>query len=42
VKRITAELTPEQIVEAKRQLADWQPGQCAQELTSDEKGQEVK
>jgi outer membrane protein assembly factor BamE (lipoprotein component of BamABCDE complex) len=40
--RVTAELTAEQLVEAKRQLTAWKPGQCVQELTQDEKGQEVK
>jgi hypothetical protein len=30
--RITAELTPEQLAQAQRQLAAWQPGRCAQEL----------
>jgi hypothetical protein len=37
VKRITAELTPEQIVEAKRQLAAWKPGQCAKDLSPDDR-----
>ena len=31
--RLTEELDPEQLVEAKRQLAEWEPGQCAQEMT---------
>jgi TPR repeat protein len=30
--RVSTELTPEQIDEAKRQLALWKPGQCMQEL----------
>jgi outer membrane protein assembly factor BamE (lipoprotein component of BamABCDE complex) len=33
--RVTAELTAEQLDEAKRQLAAWKPGQCLQELTPD-------
>jgi hypothetical protein len=32
VSRITTELTSEQLEEAKQQLANWQPGQCMQEL----------
>jgi uncharacterized protein YceK len=42
LSKVTAELTPEQLEEAKRQLEAWQPGQCMQELTGDENEQEVK
>ena len=37
--RVTSELTSEQLQEAKRQLALWEPGQCIQELTADRKVQ---
>jgi hypothetical protein len=45
VKRITEELDPQKLAEAKRQLAAWTPGQCAEELEKlirDEGEQEVK
>ena len=42
VVRVTAEMTSEQLEEAKRQLGAWKPGQCMQELTPDEKEQEVQ
>jgi hypothetical protein len=34
---LTDELTPEQLEEAKRQLAAWKPGQCMQDIKADEK-----
>jgi TPR repeat protein len=40
--RLTDELTPEQLEEAKRQLAAWKPGQCTEELIREESGQEGK
>lgn len=40
--RVTAELTPEQLEEARRQLVAWKPGQCMQELTRDDEGQDDK
>jgi hypothetical protein len=39
LSRITAELSPEQLAEAQRQLAVWQPGQCAKELVPDGSGE---
>lgn len=32
LSQVTAELTPEQLAEARQQLAAWQPGQCVKEL----------
>jgi hypothetical protein len=32
LSRVTAELTPEQLAEARQQLAEWQPGQCEKDL----------
>jgi hypothetical protein len=40
--RVTAELTLEQLEEAKRQLVEWKPGQCMQDLRLDQNQQEVK
>lgn len=37
--RVTAELNPKQLAEAKRQLAAWQPGQCIEDLIPDQKAQ---
>jgi hypothetical protein len=37
VSRLTDELTPEQLEEAKRQLTAWMPGQCIEELTRNDK-----
>jgi hypothetical protein len=34
--RVTAELHPAQLEEAKRQLADWKPGQCMENLGKDQ------
>ena len=36
ITSLTDELTPEQLEEAKRQLASWKPGQCMQELTAED------
>jgi hypothetical protein len=39
LSKVTTELTPEQLAEAKRQLAAWQPGQCIKDLAPDQKAQ---
>jgi TPR repeat protein len=39
LSKVTAELTPEQLEEAKRQLEAWQPGQCIKGLVPDQKTQ---
>jgi hypothetical protein len=39
LSKVTAELTPEQLAEAKRQLATWQAGQCIKDLVPDQKAQ---
>jgi len=39
--QVTAELSSDQQAEAARQLAAWQPGQCAQELVPDRRGQSL-
>ena len=36
--QVTAVLSPEQLAEAQRQLAAWQPGHCLQELVQDAAG----
>jgi TPR repeat protein len=37
LSRLTDELTPEQMDQAKRRLAAWKPGQCMEELTQTQK-----
>lgn len=36
LSQVTAELTPEQVEEGKRQLQAWKPGQCMLELTPEQ------
>jgi hypothetical protein len=40
--QVTAELTPEQLKEAKQQFESWKPGQCMQELTQNHNGQDLQ
>jgi hypothetical protein len=39
LSKVTTELSPEQLAEAKRQLEAWQPGQCIKGLVPDQKTQ---
>jgi TPR repeat protein len=39
LSRVTAELTPEQLAEARQQLAEWQPGKCEKDLVPQDKQQ---
>jgi hypothetical protein len=40
--RITAGMSPKQLEEAKQELTIWKPGQCMQDLATDQKGQDVE
>ena len=42
LSRITTGLSPKQLEEAKQELTTWEPGQCMQDLATDQKGQDVE